>query len=131
AADGIRDRNVTGVQTCALPICPVVLLHLRGRRRMRLLPLPGTFLGAWPGGYASDLPRSRGLLHVPVRTSRAGRSHHAGPDSWARAAVQPHRCQLVDDGPLPRLRTEHHDLVTALLHHEATTDPQVYGRASG
>src|SRR5699024_11338934 len=21
--DGIRDRNVTGVQTCALPICPV------------------------------------------------------------------------------------------------------------
>src|SRR5699024_11383813 len=23
AEDGIRDRNVTGVQTCALPICPV------------------------------------------------------------------------------------------------------------
>src|SRR5437868_11783519 len=22
AEDGIRDRNVTGVQTCALPICP-------------------------------------------------------------------------------------------------------------
>src|SRR5699024_8670602 len=24
AEDGIRDRNVTGVQTCALPICPMV-----------------------------------------------------------------------------------------------------------
>src|SRR5207249_8967763 len=23
AEDGIRDRNVTGVQTCALPICPL------------------------------------------------------------------------------------------------------------
>src|SRR5699024_11387994 len=26
AEDGIRDRNVTGVQTCALPICPFCLL---------------------------------------------------------------------------------------------------------
>src|SRR5699024_236031 len=25
AEDGIRDRNVTGVQTCALPICPVFM----------------------------------------------------------------------------------------------------------
>src|SRR5699024_11474022 len=29
AEDGIRDRNVTGVQTCALPICS------RGQRRRR------------------------------------------------------------------------------------------------
>src|SRR5699024_12225987 len=31
AEDGIRDRNVTGVQTCALPICsvnPLVLRHI-------------------------------------------------------------------------------------------------------
>src|SRR5699024_11662198 len=27
AADGIRDRNVTGVQTCALPISLVVVEH--------------------------------------------------------------------------------------------------------
>src|SRR5207249_7996904 len=27
AEDGIRDRNVTGVQTCALPICDHVLLR--------------------------------------------------------------------------------------------------------
>src|SRR5207248_7401613 len=27
AEDGIRDRTVTGVQTCALPISPQVLVH--------------------------------------------------------------------------------------------------------
>src|SRR5207249_9504416 len=29
AEDGIRDRNVTGVQTCALPICQSLLVELR------------------------------------------------------------------------------------------------------
>ena len=75
------------------------------------------------------------LVPVAYYMFRSGRPELAVPprwsDSWARAAVQLHRRQLVDDGPLPRLRTEHHELVTALLHHEATTDPQVYGRASG
>src|SRR5699024_11631989 len=36
AEDGIRDRNVTGVQTCALPIswrCPAVPAPRRRRRR--------------------------------------------------------------------------------------------------
>src|SRR5699024_11557188 len=28
AEDGIRDRNVTGVQTCALPILPVIVRDL-------------------------------------------------------------------------------------------------------
>src|SRR5699024_11893188 len=28
AEDGIRDRNVTGVQTCALPICRLLAAHL-------------------------------------------------------------------------------------------------------
>src|SRR5438067_6478439 len=32
AEDGIRDRNVTGVQTCALPICPDEPDHLGDRR---------------------------------------------------------------------------------------------------
>src|SRR5699024_606614 len=27
--DGIRDRNVTGVQTCALPICVIDRIHTR------------------------------------------------------------------------------------------------------
>src|SRR5207249_855584 len=36
AEDGIRDRNVTGVQTCALPICRTVLWSLRTRPRVDL-----------------------------------------------------------------------------------------------
>src|SRR5437762_4683378 len=37
AEDGIRDTSVTGVQTCALPICAVLLEQLRpgGRRGCR------------------------------------------------------------------------------------------------
>src|SRR5207248_8084747 len=35
AEDGIRDRTVTGVQTCALPICRVCL---PGARRLRSKP---------------------------------------------------------------------------------------------
>ena len=30
AEDGIRDTSVTGVQTCALPICPPVVLMTGG-----------------------------------------------------------------------------------------------------
>src|SRR5207248_5360517 len=36
AEDGIRDRTVTGVQTCALPIC----LYLRPRRAERRVDQP-------------------------------------------------------------------------------------------
>ena len=37
AEDGIRDRDVTGVQTCALPICSDRFSVLA-----RILPFPGT-----------------------------------------------------------------------------------------
>src|SRR5699024_11339014 len=32
AEDGIRDRNVTGVQTCALPISSIIASHLSLRK---------------------------------------------------------------------------------------------------
>src|SRR5207249_8237209 len=35
AEDGIRDRNVTGVQTCALPICSAGLSHYMASKRNR------------------------------------------------------------------------------------------------
>src|SRR5699024_11938114 len=35
AEDGIRDRNVTGVQTCALPIWFAQKLHLTGYSELR------------------------------------------------------------------------------------------------
>src|SRR5207249_5436262 len=39
AEDGIRDRNVTGVQTCALPICALRLID--GLRDVEIELFPG------------------------------------------------------------------------------------------
>src|SRR5207249_9089505 len=39
AEDGIRDRNVTGVQTCALPICAAIFKRIATGRRARTPPL--------------------------------------------------------------------------------------------
>src|SRR5699024_7519799 len=42
AEDGIRDRNVTGVQTCALPIClGLMLLYATPPLNQRRLLMPG------------------------------------------------------------------------------------------
>src|SRR5207249_6191673 len=53
AEDGIRDRNVTGVQTCALPISP--------RRRLRYNPPRSDAepLTLRPLAPATPFPRSR------------------------------------------------------------------------
>src|SRR5439155_12056749 len=37
AEDGIRDGHVTGVQTCALPICPEVLCYWASGSRSKVL----------------------------------------------------------------------------------------------
>src|SRR5699024_5842582 len=65
AEDGIRDRNVTGVQTCALPICvdslrPVENIYL------------STFCGN-PGCGTGTIPLAcrRGLDDAPSRAQRA------------------------------------------------------------
>src|SRR5699024_12030087 len=67
AEDGIRDRNVTGVQTCALPICPRP--------------------GGWRGyGRTVRLPE-RGLSPHEVRTAwteaSAGDVDWRGGRSWS------------------------------------------------
>src|SRR5207249_7451001 len=60
AEDGIRDRNVTGVQTCALPILPRLLLGIcRSLRTPRTCPRCRLRLRPW--GCRHDepaLPRS-------------------------------------------------------------------------
>src|SRR5438270_8727883 len=66
AEDGIRDLTVTGVQTCALPIC-----RPQPRQRLRLDE-------AAPGGlrqrpHARQADARRRCAHRPVRTRR-GRS---------------------------------------------------------
>src|SRR5699024_7859945 len=66
AEDGIRDRNVTGVQTCALPIYR--RRHLRAehrprtRRRRAHRPRPGSRQALRP----AHLPTHRGRLQLPA-----------------------------------------------------------------
>src|SRR5207249_7209823 len=69
AEDGIRDRNVTGVQTCALPIslCSKRTIHTRGDREQ----LRGPHLDD-----GRELPASGNQLQRPVRES--GRLKHGG-----------------------------------------------------
>src|SRR5258708_33226576 len=60
AEDGIRDDLVTGVQTCALPICPgIARCRLRG-------PTGGTYLHCWPERLWQD--------HALIRDHRAAGS---------------------------------------------------------
>src|SRR5690349_24114818 len=60
AEDGIRDLYVTGVQTCALPICHFV-------RRSPGSPERSSNEMAMPG--CQQLPCSCALLEVPARAS--------------------------------------------------------------
>src|SRR5207253_6622894 len=71
AEDGIRDGHVTGVQTCALPICGVRALAARRRHARRLVAL--LLVVRWPRRVAE----ARGLLgggqrEEPVERSRRG-----------------------------------------------------------
>src|SRR5207249_5252135 len=75
--DGIRDRNVTGVQTCALPICPtrkrttgepivrfLVGLSGGGRRRVVRFDWRGTGLSDREVGDVSAAKRAADLEAV-------------------------------------------------------------------
>src|SRR6266511_5259654 len=72
AEDGIRDFHVTGVQTCALPICRrwlpdrvAVAVHLPGQRRVQVevaLPEEDPLGGVDPAGVAVRRLRARGGL---------------------------------------------------------------------
>src|SRR2546430_13920371 len=70
AEDGIRDLTVTGVQTCALPIC----LHVRMRRRAggsgRLFGSvgPADIAAAVREAGGPELDRRRIELRDPIKT---------------------------------------------------------------
>src|SRR6266540_5552102 len=66
AEDGIRDRDVTGVQTCALPIC-WVSLPARGHHPCRpLVPAVRSVLPGRGGAPGRTRHRGRPREHLPV-----------------------------------------------------------------
>src|SRR5207248_8490425 len=79
AEDGIRDRTVTGVQTCALPICTFATKEATASQRMKL---PAASLNSpvntrlWAARRASFFSR---FSHRQNRKSRpAGRLFYSG-----------------------------------------------------
>src|SRR5699024_10285393 len=82
AEDGIRDRNVTGVQTCALPIWPGG--------------------GARPTAFADESVRSRCALAraCPASVGASATSRVKGSRPRARACVR--RASVVPRGERPR-----------------------------
>src|SRR2546425_13209876 len=83
AEDGIRDKLVTGVQTCALPIC---------RRRSRSPEAGG-------GARGRCVPPAR-AGRAPRPTSRGGKAPRAAP---ARPG-SPSRAARAGSGPATRDR---------------------------
>src|SRR5206468_6798202 len=68
AEDGIRDLIVTGVQTCALPICDTwVLIALAGGRSSRTTPTPRSTVSV------TNAPICALILPDPVRPRRVRR----------------------------------------------------------
>src|SRR5256885_6833230 len=99
AEDGIRDYKVTGVQTCALPICHYAGLRTPGHQRP-VRPGEGTNrIPHWPAGYGG-----RTASHSRARSARAGRSGEHTPELQSPCNIV---CRLllvkkknVDQSPL-------------------------------
>src|SRR5699024_12170656 len=59
----IRDRNVTGVQTCALPICTVQEHHAAGALEVAGIGTPAFSIVVVGGGWIDALRRRGIVLH--------------------------------------------------------------------
>src|SRR5699024_11969950 len=91
AEDGIRDRNVTGVQTCALPIYGGLTAHPGGDRwrwEQRI------FGGAYDGAPARERPKYGALNHrrnplggAPRFGSSRSEERRVGEEGGARGAT--------------------------------------------
>src|SRR5699024_11462561 len=75
AEDGIRDRNVTGVQTCALPISYARVGYHRGLDALRA----AGWRGAGPIPYAHEV--NRGFLRALYALGRAAGSIGEGEEA--------------------------------------------------
>src|SRR5690348_18064819 len=87
AEDGIRDGRVTGVQTCALPICPggiyeplvvTPAIGVRMETEARILPLDGSNLPVRVTVHAQSA--AEGTLSLKLRSEerRVGKECRAG-----------------------------------------------------
>src|SRR6266704_324214 len=100
AEDGIRDRNVTGVQTCALPICD---------ERLGQPPAGARFRGHACRGHVPNLGDGRdrsGLHHGPTPSRLARPELDAGAGAFAepRTSIpllggEVHRALVFSGGP--------------------------------
>src|SRR5258707_10387587 len=76
AEDGIRDIGVTGVQTCALPICsPLTGVHLAVNGELDVAPIAdggwASIEREWHSGDRITITIPMGLRAVPVEIGRA------------------------------------------------------------
>src|SRR5437773_5012299 len=84
AEDGIRDRDVTGVQTCALPIYREVGRQLREERRRLRRPVCTGF--RWRGTVAARLYQRHRVTWWQWPRKRLGRA--ADPSQIGRASCR-------------------------------------------
>src|SRR5699024_12178619 len=78
AEDGIRDRNVTGVQTCALPISdggPQALVVFPPLLTAKAVPRPGRPApgGIPAGGWRAEVVAPHGLVDTRSEERRVGK----------------------------------------------------------
>src|SRR5699024_11331129 len=64
AEDGIRDRNVTGVQTCALPIYAFSSFTARSASILRFTSTPATFSPCINWLYEISFKRAAALIRA-------------------------------------------------------------------
>src|SRR5207249_5971887 len=86
AEDGIRCRNVTGVQTCALPICRVPRDADRRLADQRPLELGEEFVLLRLVEFARGLRKQRVRVRVAVARSEERRVGKEWGGRWCRAA---------------------------------------------
>src|SRR2546430_161075 len=79
AEDGIRDLTVTGVQTCALPICPAGQLGEQRREPTERHRLRVRLPGRLAGGHTLERAAGRRHLFVELGDQRLGNGHGSPP----------------------------------------------------
>src|SRR3989442_6435109 len=90
AEDGIRDADVTGVQTCALPIYPLVQREFSGRDN-RFIEIPGAGFRAMAAGKRISFDAQGMSIDLPGQTNGVqGRSEERRVGKECRSRWSPY-----------------------------------------